>query len=307
MADVSTLESDRAALELRKRRRGSMVRKAERRGMTLEMRTKPNGTGGTDFLFTGYGAVFDTPFEMWDPWGEAYTEVVRPGAFTRSLGQPDLDVPFLIGHNDAGIPLARTKNGTLTLAQDTRGLLVEARMDGSRSDVRNLASAVERGDMDEMSIAFVTMAQEWSPDWETRAMLDLEIHRGDVSAVALGANAATAGSSMVPAEALRVARPAEELGGGLPSASDYSDAPDYDPAPHAAPDAIQCQNPACPVEGGALNSPDAKHCDQCGAPLYDADGKIVSDDLGVPTEVGGDASQALALRQRQLQLLKLSA
>lgn len=196
--------ASRPNLELLKRRRGSMVRKQERRGMLLEMRAKPDGSGGTTFEFEGYGAVFDAPFDMWDPWGDPYTEVVKQGAFTRSLGRPELDVPFLIGHNDAGIPLARTRNGTMQLSQDSRGLHVKADMDGRRSDVRNLASAVERGDMDEMSIGFVTMGQQWSEDWETRSMTDLELHRGDVSAVALAANPATAGSMMtaLPTETL---------------------------------------------------------------------------------------------------------
>jgi len=387
--------ADQARFELRRRRRGSMIRRAERRGMTLEMRAKPNGSGGTDFLFTGYGSVFDAPFEMWDPWGDPYTEIVRPGAFSRSLARPELDVPFLIGHNDAGIPLARTRNGTLTLSQDTRGLLVEARMDGGRSDVRNLASAVERGDMDEMSIGFVTMGQEWSPDWETRAMLDLELHRGDVSAVALGASSATAGSTMVT---LSAGRPGErrtptqpysahdgetnecpvchsvnadsarhcdqcghamqpkaglnnmtgvedmsqqcsscsgwnsadakycgsyehELAGAMGAGADrwsaagagerrgafqadYTDAPDYDPAPHAAPGSMQCPSSSCTVAGGALNAPDAKYCDQCGGALYDTDGKIVIDDQGVPIQ--SESGDSLALRRWRLELLKLA-
>ena len=72
----------------RKRWAGSLIRQASRRNMIMEMRAKPDGTGGTNFEFEGYGAVFDAPFEMWDPWGDQYTEVVRPGAFTRSLAKP---------------------------------------------------------------------------------------------------------------------------------------------------------------------------------------------------------------------------
>ena len=152
--------------------------------------------------------MFDTPFDMWDPWGDPYVEVVRQGAFTQTLaGGPD--VPFLIGHNDMGVPLARTRSGTMQLSQDTRGLHVLAQMDGARSDVRNLASAVERGDLDEMSIGFVTMpgGQQWSPDWMQRDMLGLDLHRGDVSAVALAANPSTAGSTMI---ALSSGRPREK-------------------------------------------------------------------------------------------------
>jgi HK97 family phage prohead protease len=247
--DSSKTSALRPGLELLKRRRGSMIRKLERRGMALEMRSMPDGTGGTDFQFTGYGATFDDPFEMWDPWGDPYTEVVRQGAFTRTLAAAP-DVPFLIGHNDAGIPLARTRNGTMNLSQDSHGLLVEARMDGSRSDVRNLASAVERGDLDEMSIGFMTLGQDWSPDWETRAMTDLELHRGDVSAVALAANPGTAGSSMValPTQALRSGRPAEQRTPTQP----------YTAHTGETNECVQCHS---------VNDDTAQFCDQCGTQM----------------------------------------
>ncbi len=404
-------------LELRAQRRRGMLRVPERIALQfgasgVEMRAKANGTGGTKFHFTGYATVYDYPFEMWDFWGDEFSEKVGQRAGARTLAN-HCDVPFLVGHNDAGIPMARTKSGTMALGEDTHGLHADAPgLDGSLEQIRQLASAVERGDMDEMSMAFMTMQQDWSPDYSERTILEYDLHKGDVSVVVFGANDGTAGAAMValPAEQLLLRRPTgvrqrgrgdqrmptapytvndgettmcaqcqsandadacfcdqcgarmtttpgastvtgedesqqcqsclsmnatdakycdqcgQELagvrpyraagggyadwsrrGGGLPSASDYSDAPDYDPAPHAADDAMQCPNPDCTVEGGALNSPDARHCDQCGQPLYDEDGKIVTDDLGVPEEIEGDASQALALRRRQLELLRLSA
>ena len=292
-ADGDGRAASRPNLELLKRRRGSMIRKAERRGMLLEMRAKPDGTGGTSFEFEGYGAVFDAPFDMWDPWGDPYTEVVRQGAFTRSLSNPQLDVPFLVGHNDAGIPMARTRNGTMQLSQDSHGLLVKATMDGRRSDVRNLASAVERGDMDEMSIGFVTLGQEWSPDWETRAMLDLELHRGDVSAVALGANAATSGSRM--AEVTRQDRPAEARA-SRGEINDNSNTPDFnlatdDPAANGVA-AVKC--PHTVKNGcGQMLPGGSKFCSNCGGPVYDGDGTLVVDDSGVVTEEGDKADADL--------------
>lgn len=294
-ADGSLSESNaaaRAAFELRKRRRGSMVRQLERRRMPfargqVELRAKPDGTGGTTYEFEGYGATFDTPFDMWDPWGDPYVEVVRRGAFTQTLAASP-DVPFLIGHNDMGVPLARTRSGTMQLSQDSRGLHVRAQMDGSRSDVRNLASAVERGDLDEMSIGFMTLpgGQQWSPDWMQRDMLNLDLHRGDVSAVALAANPATAGSTMM---ALSSGRPREKrmptapytVHGGednpCPQCKSMNDRDAYFcdqcgakmPGAPAGPAAAetdgdetqQCQSCLC------MNATDAKYCDQCGAEL----------------------------------------
>lgn len=329
-------------VELRAQRRSSMVRVPERLalqfgGAGMEMRAKANGTGGTKFEFNGYAAVFNHPFNMWDFWGDEFTELVNQGAFTRTLAN-NCDVPFLIGHNDAGIPMARTKSGTMTLGQDAHGLWVAVPdMDGSRDDVRALASAVERGDCDEMSCAFMVLQQVWSPDYEQRNIVEMDLHKGDVSAVVFGANDGTAGSSMtaLPAEGLALRRPVGMLrnrrageqrdGGGYPD--DVT--PDYDPQPHAAePGQLVCPhagcsddecacgsascNGACPVTGGAMNGPDAKCCDQCGGALYDGDGTIVVNSDGVPEEVSGDdlgvqalaaARAGLELRRRRLALL----
>lgn len=302
-------------LEVRTQRRASMLRVPERLSLRfgasgLEMRAKASGTGTTSFHFTGYAAVFDYPFEMWDFWGERFLEIVNQGAFTRTLAN-SCDVPFLIGHNDAGIPMARTKSGTMRLGQDSHGLWVDAPdLDGSVEQVRALASAVERGDMDEMSCAFMTLQQIWSPDYEQRNLVEMDLHKGDVSAVVFGANDGTAGSSVT--EGLSLRRPVGMLRNrraGDPerlAIPGYSGAPDYDPQPHSDPAALNCPYPDCTVEGGAMNSPDAKHCDQCGQPLYDSDGLIVIDAGGVPEEDEGDLAQALALRQRQLELLMLA-
>lgn len=300
-------------LKLRAQRRSGMLRVPERLALQfgaagIEMRSRPSGTGGTNFSFDGYAAVFDYPFEMWDFWGDPFAELISQGAFSRTLAN-NCDVPFLIGHNDAGITLARTKSGTMQLGQDTHGLHVHIpALDGSREDVRALASAHERGDMDEMSCAFVAIAATWSPDYEQRTLTEMDLHKGDVSAVVFGANDGTAGSAM--GEALTSRRPTGimQRGAGQSRAlPGYSAAPDYDPQPHSVPDALQCPAGSCTVEGGAMNGPDAKHCDQCGAPLYDEDGLIAVDAGGVPEEMEGDSAQALAARQRQLELLRLSA
>ncbi len=304
--------------ELRAQRRSSMLRVPERLALEfgaggIEMRSKPSGTGGTNFEFNGYAAVFDHPFEMWDFWGDEFVEVISQGAFTRTLAN-GCDVPFLIGHNDAGIPMARTKSGTMTLGQDTHGLHVHIpALDGSREDVRALASAHERGDMDEMSCAFMAIQQVWSPDYEQRNLIEMDLHKGDVSAVVFGANDGTAGSSVValPAEQLHLRRPVGMLrnrragerrdGGGYPDDA----TPDYDPQVNGLP-AVKC--PYTASNGcGEMNPGGNRFCGKCGGSLYSEDGTIIIDDAGVPEAVEGDAAEGLARRHRELELLRLSA
>lgn len=201
--------------ELRRAQRLSMVRIDERLSLSfargdVEMRAKPNGTAaGSAFEWTGYAAVYDADFPMYDRMGDPYTESVAQGACKRSLANPNLDVPFVFGHSEWGIPFARTKSGTMQLSEDSHGLHVHVpSMDGRREEVRALASAVERGDVSEMSLAFICNRQEWDDAFEHRTVAEMDLNRGDVSAVIHGANPATDGASMFPVEQLMFRRPA---------------------------------------------------------------------------------------------------
>jgi hypothetical protein len=114
-----------------------------------------------------------------------YTETVRSGAFTKTLSESP-DVRFLINHE--GLPLARTKSGTLDVSQDQSGLYTRARLDSADPDVQRLLPKVQRGDVDSMSFGFRTIRDEWSDDYESREMVELSLANGDVSAVTYPAN-----------------------------------------------------------------------------------------------------------------------
>src|SRR5215472_9758615 len=105
-------------LEVRNASRASMTRLDERLSVPfsrdgVEMRAKPSGTGGSSFEWNGYASVYDAPFPMWDRLGEPFTESVAQGAAKRSLANPNLDVPFVFGHSEYGIPFARTLARTM--------------------------------------------------------------------------------------------------------------------------------------------------------------------------------------------------
>ncbi|MDH6123867.1 MULTISPECIES: HK97 family phage prohead protease [unclassified Kitasatospora] len=158
----------------------------------IELRALDDGFGGKTLRFTGYASVTESPYEMSD-WLGDYSEVVRRGAFARTLAA-GADVPFVVNHG--GLTLARTKSGTLRLAEDSTGLHVEADLDPRSPSVLDLQVAMERGDVDEMSFGFRVTAQEWSPDWTQRDITEVDLNKGDVSAVNYGANPATAGATM---------------------------------------------------------------------------------------------------------------
>lgn len=64
-----------------------------------------------------------------------------------------------------------------------------------------MVTAIEDGNVDEMSFAFQVLRQQWSPDYDQRDITEVSINRGDVSVVNFGANPAT---SVQAARALQI-------------------------------------------------------------------------------------------------------
>lgn len=148
-----------------------------------------------EYILTGYASTFEE-YEMYGgPERYGWIERIDEKAFDKTLREkPDLHL--LINH--AGMPLARTKSGTLKLSTDTHGLKVEARLDKRDPEVQSLAVKMQRGDMDEMSFAFRVKAQEWraadgfeDDDQSYRTITEVSLHKGDVSVVNWGANDTT--------------------------------------------------------------------------------------------------------------------
>src|SRR5664279_3123375 len=158
----------------------------ERRSLSLPFEVRA-GTGN-DLKLTGYASVFDNAYAIMGGPPYGFDEIVDRAAFDTTLkGKPDLHL--LVNH--AGLPLARTKSGTLLLSTDSRGLKVDATLDRRDPDVQALAIKMERGDIDEMSFAFRTIRDSWNDDESERRLLEVSLDKGDVSVVNFGANPAT--------------------------------------------------------------------------------------------------------------------
>jgi hypothetical protein len=138
----------------------------------VEIRADDDG----EVRVAGYAAVFNEETSI----GGAFIERIAPGAFAAAIERGD-DVVFLVNH--AGLPLARTRSGTLSLSEDERGLYMETVLDSTDPDVRALVPKMKRGDLDKMSFAFVPMRQTWddSGDIPKRTIEDVALH--DVSIV----------------------------------------------------------------------------------------------------------------------------
>jgi len=135
----------------------------------------------------GYASVYEHPYTMWDMFGE-YDEVVGAAAGAKTLSEGPATQLLL---NHAGLSMAYTRAGSLTLAEDSTGLAIDAEVNTKRGDVRDMIIAMEDGAVDEMSFAFEIIRQSWSPDYSERRITEYSIDRGDVSVVNFGANPAT--------------------------------------------------------------------------------------------------------------------
>jgi len=125
-----------------------MEKREIRAGIPAEIRADDDG-----IKVEGYAAVFDEETDI----GGIFREKIERGAFSEAIGRDD--VVFLINHE--GLPLARTRSGTLTLTEDDHGLKIETALDPDDPDVKSISGKMKRGDLDKMSFAFYPEIQEW--------------------------------------------------------------------------------------------------------------------------------------------------
>ena len=124
----------------------------------------------------GYALTFDQPTVMFEMDGLEYKEMIDSRALLNSnMG----DVIF--NYNHGGKVMARTRNKTLELSVDERGLFVRAKLDGTEEG-RKLYEEIRGGYIDRMSFSFTVAEERY--DRENRMRVIEGIKRlYDVSAV----------------------------------------------------------------------------------------------------------------------------
>lgn len=161
----------------------------------------------------GYASTFDS-YVLMNIDGDDYSERIDPHAFDDA----DMtDVVFLLDHT--GRVYARTKNGTVTLEVDEKGLLTNTDLSKTEA-ARSVAEDIAVGNYSQMSFAFTVDQDHFEPETRTR-VIDRIRKVYDISAVAFPANPNTdIGLSMrdyfngeieAIKEAERLQREAEEL------------------------------------------------------------------------------------------------
>lgn len=162
----------------------------EYRNLTVEARAVED-QGDERRIVTGYASTFDEPYVLYDGDGWKYLEVVDRGAFDNT----DMS-DVIMQYDHRGRVFARTRNNTLTVTPDDKGLFIEADLGGTEIG-RELYEEIRGGYTDRMSFGF-TVNGEYEESQKTDEGVRIYIRHitsvqklYDVSAVSLPANDGT--------------------------------------------------------------------------------------------------------------------
>ena len=162
----------------------------EYRNLTVEARAVED-QGDEKRIVTGYASTFDEPYVLYDGDGWKYLEVVDRGAFDNT----DMS-DVIMQYDHRGRVFARTRNNTLTVTPDDKGLFIEADLGGTEIG-RELYEEIRGGYTDRMSFGF-TVNGEYEESQKTDEGVRIYIRHitsvqklYDVSAVSLPANDGT--------------------------------------------------------------------------------------------------------------------
>lgn len=118
-----------------------------------------------EMVIEGYAVVFESPATHY-----GYTEIVDKNAFSICDMQ---DVCLKYNHEDNFLILARTRNQSLQLTVDDKGLKVRASLIDTTQN-RDIYKMVQAGLLDKMSFAFTVKKEEWDYDTDTRRILEID-------------------------------------------------------------------------------------------------------------------------------------
>lgn len=135
------------------------MKEKEIRKLDIQFRAEDTEDGKMEIK--GYAAVYDSPETYW------YTEQIAKGAFDDA----DMsDVVLRYNHNDNFMVLARTRNKSLDLTVDDKGLLMDARLQDDISEHKNIFNAIKSGLIDKQSFAFTVDEDTYDYDTDTRTI-----------------------------------------------------------------------------------------------------------------------------------------
>ena len=146
-----------------------------------ELRTLENTNNEEEMIVEGYAAVFETETDL--GWCK---EVISRDAFN-NCNMSDCVLKY--NHNDNCLILARTRNKSLELTVDNKGLKIRATLIDTTQN-RDIYKMIQARLLDKMSFAFSVRKQEWDYENDIRRITEIS-QLFDVSVVDVPAYATT--------------------------------------------------------------------------------------------------------------------
>lgn len=163
----------------------------EYRNMTMEVREAVEGDENDKKIVVGYASTFDEPYKLFSGDGWEYWETVDRTAFDEA----DMS-DVIMQYDHKGRVFARTRNNTLRVEPDERGLFIEADLGGTEIG-RELFEEISGGYTDRMSFGFTVTGesedreQDDAGNWIYTRHITKVGKLYDVSAVSIPANDGT--------------------------------------------------------------------------------------------------------------------
>lgn len=138
------------------------MKNRETRILNVEFRTPENDDN--KMIIEGYAVTFNSPAT------HGYTEVIMD----RALDNCDMsDVPLKYNHEDSHLIMARTRNNSLELKKDEKGLFIRAELLDTQSNI-DIYKSIKAGLIDKMSFAFTVREDEYDYETDTRKITDID-------------------------------------------------------------------------------------------------------------------------------------
>ena len=163
----------------------------EYRNMTVEVREPDPEAEETRKTVVGYASTFDEPYKLFTGEGWEYWETVERTAFDET----DMS-DVIMQYDHKGRVFARTRNNTLRVEPDEKGLFIEADLGGTEIG-RELYEEISGGYTDRMSFGFTVTGESEDKEQNEDGIWIYTRHITkvgklyDVSAVSLPANDGT--------------------------------------------------------------------------------------------------------------------
>jgi len=141
-----------------------MNKEKEIRFLAENLEVRADEENEEKMIVEGYAVVFDSPAT------HGFTEIIDRDAFN---GCDMKDVCLKYNHDDSHLILARTRNKSLSLSIDDKGLFIRAELIDTTSN-RDIYKMIQAGLLDKMSFAFTVEEEKWDLATDTRTILRID-------------------------------------------------------------------------------------------------------------------------------------